>query len=178
MSKQLIAQIIAIIIIISNILCNQSTKKKNVLSFNAFGNMLSALQYVLLGAYTGCISCLVAVIRNLVFASYKDKKIPLYVLLVYWVIAIGLNIPFYKGWISIIPVFNICLYGYAIWQSNMKFQKKATILIGGLGIVFDFTNKAYVTVLNELVDIISCYVGYIKIKKEEKNKRKRRKKKN
>lgn len=177
MNKVLIAQIIAVAIILANIIANQQTKKKNLLILNGLSNVLSATQYILLGAYTGCISCLVAVLRNIIFASFKNKKIPFYVLLIYWCIAILMNYKFINGLLSIIPVFNICLYGFAIWQNDMKVQKKSSILIDILAIIYDYTNKAYVVILNEALDMISSYIAYIRIKLEEEKKKKRKKKK-
>lgn len=170
------AQVVALGVIFLNLVATQQTKKRNVLILNATGNFLSSMQYILLGAYTGCISCGVAIIRNIVFGLYKDKEIPLYVLIIYWIVAVAIALPFYNGILSLIPIINICIYGFALWQKNMKVYKIIVMYVGAAGAIYDFDSKAYVTLFNEGIDFFGSIIGYIRLVSEEKKTKKENKK--
>lgn len=164
-----IAQFFALFGLILNVMSTQQEEKKKILLFNGLSNFASSIQYVLLQAYTGAVSCIVATLRNVVFG--KIKKVPLYVLIIYYIIAIGLNIPAYNGLMSLIPVFNIMIYGYGIWQDNVKVTKLIIIIVSITGIIYDAYNLAIVNCLSSILSGTGAIVGYIRyIKQKEEDK--------
>ena len=98
-SAFIIANILGGFIFILNVLSNAKLTTKKVYIYNGLCNGLAIIQYVLLGAWTGAICCVIAVLRNIIFALFK-KDIPIIYLIVYIVLVIGFNI----GFISIIQI--------------------------------------------------------------------------
>ena len=169
--SKIIAQLFGIMASCLNGIQTTSIHKENILKYNCLANTVSAIQYILLGAYTGVTSCLLAAARNIVFAHYnkKEKKAPLWVLITYIVITITINIPLYNSWYSIIPVMNIVVFGYCIWQENVTITKLGSMFAGGTGIIYNLIVEAYASIITALIDLIGGTIGFIrkKVLKEE-----------
>lgn len=163
----LVAQLFGLCGFIFSVTATQQETKNKILLHNGLANFLSGIQYLCLGAYSGCVATFIATGRNIVFAKYKDN-VPLYVLIIYLILAIGLNITNITDIISVIPVLNICTYGIAIYQNDIKLLKAIVILNGTLGMFYDISSLAFVGVLNQLVQVISGIIGYIRYKNRQK----------
>lgn len=167
--NKILAQIFGIMATCVNGVQATSIKKDNILKYNCLANTFSAIQYILLGAYTGCSSCIIAAIRNIIFGHYNKKgmKAPKWVLIAYIIITITINIPLYNSWYSIIPVMNIVVFGYAIWQDNVVITKLGSMFAGATGLVYNFLVEAYVSLINALIDLIGGTIGFIRKLKEK-----------
>ena len=166
-SAFIIANILGGFIFILNVLSNAKLTTKKVYIYNGLCNGLAIIQYVLLGAWTGAICCVIAVLRNIIFALFK-KDIPIIYLIVYIVLVIGFNIGFINSIIDIVPIINITIYAIALWTKKITNIKIVGIITCVTGIFYDFINGAYITVLNEIVDGIA---GIISLRIILKNKR-------
>ena len=170
-SAFIIANILGGLIFILNVLSNAKLTTKKVYIYNGLCNGLSIIQYVLLGAWTGALCCVIAVIRNIIFVLFK-KDIPVIYLIIYLVIAIGLNIGFINGIVDIIPIINISIYAIALWTKKITNIKIIGIITCITGIIYDFMHGAYITVLNEIVDGIAGFVSLRIITKNNKSRTK------
>ena len=168
----IIAQILGALVFILNIIGNTKLTTKKVYAYNTICNGLSIAQYSLLGAWSGALCCLIALIRNFVFAKYK-KKVPLYVLLIYIAVVILLNYKLIHNALDLIPVINIIIYAIALWTKDIMNIKVIGVFTCIIGIIYDYTNRAYVTVLNEIIDgIVGIRCISILNKKKRRGKRK------
>ena len=163
----IIAQIFGLLSFIFNFTSTQKAEKNQILLFNGLANMMSSFQYFALGAYSGAISTIIATLRNVVFSRFKDK-VPVYILVIYLVIAISLNLGNIINIISIIPILNICTYGIAICQKDVGVLKIIVITNGALGIIYDAYNLAIVGVCSQLLSLIGGIIGYVRYKKIKK----------
>lgn len=163
----IIAQIFGLLSFIFNFTSTQKAEKNQILLFNGLANMMSSFQYFALGAYSGAISTIIATLRNVVFSRFKDK-VPVYILVIYLVIAISLNLGNITNIISIIPILNICTYGIAICQKDVAVLKIIVITNGALGIIYDAYNLAIVGVCSQLLSLIGGIIGYVRYKKIKK----------
>ena len=152
----IVAQLFGIAAFTFNFLSTSSTNKRAILTYNALANFSNSLCYLLLGAFTGVISSVVAVIRNLVFDKYikRKKKIPFLILVIYLIVALIINIPFVKNVLDIIPIFNIIIYGIALWYGNVFILKIATTVAGVTGIIYNFIVQAYTSMLHSISDLL------------------------
>ena len=168
-----IVQLLGALVFILNIIGNTKLSTKKVYIYNGVCNGLSVLQYSLLGSWTGALCCIIAVIRNLVFARFK-KDVPLYVLLIYIAIVILLNYRLVYRVLDIVPIVNIIIYAIALWTKKIMNIKIVGVFTCIDGVIYDFINGAYVTVLNEIIDgIVGVRCIYL-LKKEKKKKTKKR----
>lgn len=157
----IIAQIMGLLCFVANIFSTQQDTKNKTMIYNRLANCFSGIQYILLGAYNGAISILVAITRDTVFIRYK-KKIPLYILIIYIIVAITVNIPCYNGIISLLPIFNIIVYGIAVYQNNVEYLKLAIIFVGISGAIYDAASLAIVGMFSNTFLAISGIIGYIR----------------
>ena len=169
----IIAQILGALVFILNIVGHAKLTTKKVYLYNSICNALSIAQYSLLGAWSGALCCLIALIRNFVFGKYKNK-VPLYILLIYISVVILLNFKLIHNVLDLIPVINIIIYAIALWTKDIMNIKIIGVFTCIIGIIYDYTNRAYVTVLNEIIDGI-VGIRCISILNKKKKRRGRRK---
>lgn len=163
----IIAQLFGLMSFVFNFTATQQAEKNQILLHNGLANAFSGIQYLCLGAYSGFISTLIATTRNIVFSRFKDR-VPLYVLIIYLIIAITFNIGTVTSLIAVIPVLNICTYGIAIYQKDVGVLKRVMILNGCLGLVYDLVNLAFLGACSQLLGIIGGVIGYVRYKKLKK----------
>lgn len=161
MRNIIIANVIALCSFIFNLTGTQKNKKGQILLFNGIANVMSCIQFILLGAWTGAISCILAATRNVVFSLFK-KKIPLLIFIFYVFIVIILNIPAITSLISIIPVAAIILYGYGLYQKDVSVLKIITIIVNVSCLIYNIYNYAFVSAISDSVASISAIIGFIR----------------
>lgn len=160
-----VAQIFGAFCFAANILSTQQDTKRKTITYNILSNCFVGIQYILLGAYNGAISILVAIARDTLFMIYK-KKLPLYVLIIYIIIAVLVGIPCYNGPISLLPIFNIIAYGIGIYQDDVKYLKIVIIFVGISGAIYDASSLAIVGMTSNAFFAISGIIGYMRYKKK------------
>lgn len=164
----IIAQIIGALVFVIKIVGYTKITTRQVYIYNGVCNALAAIQYTLLGALTGALCCLIALLRNIVFSRFKNK-IPVYILLIYIGLVIVLNITLINGALDILPMINIILYAYGLWTKDIMTIKIMGLFTCFTGAIYDYNSRAYVTVLNEIIDgIIAVRCIYILKKKKGK----------
>ena len=163
----IIAQVIGFLVIAVDIVCMSQLTTKKVYLYNALGNALVTLQYLVLGAWTGALCSLIAVLRNIVFSRYKNN-IPLYILIIYIIIVLILNIPFANSIVDMIPIINIIIYAIALWTKKIMNIKMIGLVTCIDGVIYDYNKRAYVTIFREIIDgIIAIRCIYILIKNKK-----------
>ena len=145
------AQLVGTIVFILTLICSSKLTAKEVMKYNALSNFLAIIQYVLLGAYSGAICCLIAGTRDIIFSRYK-KKIPLYILLIYIALVVIINYSFINNVFDIIPVINIIVFAIALWSKDILSIKVIGIYTCVSGVIYDFRKRAFVAVIKELID--------------------------
>jgi len=171
----IVVQILGALVFVLNIIGNTKLSTKKVYAYNAICNGLGIVQYALLGAWTGVLCCFIAVARNFIFSKFK-KNVPIIILLIYIVLVILLNYKLVQKPLDIVPIVNIIIYAVALWTKDIMKIKIIGVFTCIDGVVYDFTNGAYMTVLNEIIDGI-VGIRCIYLLKKEKNKKKNKGKK-
>lgn len=159
------AQIVGIFaIIVFAISPHQKTKKK-VLIFQLISNLLYAIQYVLLNAFSAVATNVIGGIKNLIFYFYAkdEKEIPNKFLYIYILIIVIFGVFTFNGLISIIPILVSILYAYAVWQDNLKVYRIITIIGSISWIIYNFLVGAYVGVAGNVFQLISAIIAFIRI---------------
>lgn len=93
---------------------------------------------------------------------------PFVVLAIYIIIVLLINYKLVNNVIDIIPIINIIIYAIALWTKKIRNIKVVGIITCITGVVYDLTNKAYITVLNEIIDGIVGIISLgVLLKKKE-----------
>ena len=122
----IIAQTLGFIGFIISLLAFHQKKKDKILKNMILSNIFDLIHYLLLGAYSGCITKLLAIFRN-GFVILKNKyktlssNIFLYVFILLYVIS---GIWTFENLWSIFPIISAIIYAVAIWRGNELTLKK------------------------------------------------------
>ena len=161
----IISQVLVIVYyLIYSFTFNMKSKSK-ILYTGIVATILSAISYLLLGAYTGVAMCFVAVIRNIWFNKSKTK-INLFVILF---ITILCSIFTYQNLFSLLNVLATIVYTYSLWQTSTKKYKLLGIFVNIFMIIYDISIKSIMGVIFMIIAFISSIIGYIKDNKEKEN---------
>lgn len=164
-------QIIGFFALISSITSYQSKKKRKFLIFQVIANMLYAVQYGILGAYTAFIAVVISTIRSLIFFVYEkdNKAIPTIYLIILELSVVVAGIYTYDNILSIIPVVITILFTYATWQKNLKITYVFGVVASVGWLINNCFVGAYVGCISNIFELMSSFIGYIRLRKYEKN---------
>lgn len=166
-----VAQVLGAIYFIFDIKITQQKDKKSMIKYNYITNFIGVLQYLCLGAWSGALCNLLANCRNFVFSKFK--KVPMYAVFTFIIIATIANIPNMNGIFSIIPIFNISITAMAIANEDVGFFKLVLVITGFLGIFYNLVSFAFVSVLTSAIYVGSATIGYVNYLKEKNTKKRK-----
>lgn len=147
---------------------SQKTREKMIKS-QSINLILFTIHYLLLGAYTGAIMCVIVLFRNFVFLrkgikKWASHKIWLYFF--YLISTIGLIFS-WKGLITILPVVAVILGTYGMYKekpSEMRFYNLINCLIW---IPYTIVVYSYSGFLSQIVGISGILIGMYRHDRKE-----------
>ena len=101
---------------------------KTILALNAAGNLLMVASYVCIGNYNGCLSSLIGTIVAIVnyFFAVRQKKIPVWLLIIYAVAFVMVNAAVFSSWrdlfaiaaclSAVLMISASCGKAYRVWS--------------------------------------------------------------
>lgn len=159
----IISQILVVIYYIIYSMTFQLNDRKKILLLGCVATLMSAISYILLGAYTGMAMCFVAIIRNLIFANKKSKNKISYLILINSLILL-LSILTYNNVFSLLDVFATIIYTYSLWNDSTKNYKLLGIIVNILMLGYDISLKSIFGVIFVILSLISSIIGYFREK--------------
>ena len=135
--------------------------KTKILEIGILATIISAISYLLLGAYTGIAMCIVAIIRNIWFNKSKS----IISLITIFIIMILLSIISYQNIFSLLIIATV-IYTYALWQTSTKRYKLCGIIVNLLMIGYSISIKSIMGVIFMVIALISSIIGYIRDKEK------------
>lgn len=143
--------------------------KKNIFKTMCIANVFNIAHYLLLNAYSGFITKVMALIRNLfIIEKEKDKKYNNYIFLSLFIICyILLGIITYKNIYSILPFTAAIIYLTACWNGDELRVKKYAYYCYYLWLIYDICIHSIAASISTLILLISTGIAYYKRKKVE-----------
>lgn len=145
----------------------RETNKKRIILSNSLSNILISIQYILLGAITGGIVNILTLVRNL-FIHKFGKKIPLSIMLFYFLILLIISYNSINNFMDFIPLILIIIYSLGLYTDDSLKIKYATILVCLLELPYDYYYKAYVGLFACIIEIGIAYSSLIQIRNNKK----------
>lgn len=158
----IIAQIFGLVALIILVISFQKNKKERLLKLQMFSSLLYAIQYIFLKAYTGFFMNIICMIRNLIFNKFKNKRPPLYCLVIIIALMISCSIFTFNGIISILPTIAVSIYSIALWIGNMKIIRVVEIISCILFIIYDIKVLAILGLIATIIEMISAIIALYK----------------
>ena len=136
--------------------------KKSVLIVGLIGVVLNTISFVLLGAYTGAVVNVVAIIRSIWFFFEEKKGKRTWISLTVVLTLIGVATIFtYQNIIDLLPLVAGLTYAFACWQKNIPLYRWLGILTSSIYIVYDICFNSIFGIVSESIAIICALVGLI-----------------
>lgn len=157
----IIAQIIGFVAFLISIIAYHRNKKEKILSNMVLSSSLNLIHYFLLGAYSGCITKVIAICRD-TFIIFKDKKkflysnIFLYMFILIYIIA---GICTYNNILSIFPLIAAIIYIIPIWNGDETTIKKAAFICYFLWLAYNIFVFSISGIISNIISIISTLIA-------------------
>ena len=159
----IIAQIIGFIAFIASLISYHRKSKKAILGSMLISYVLFIIHYVLIGAYSGCITKVLAIFRNY-FIILKDKYKKLssiYFLLLFVMLYVIVSIFAFDGIISILPLIAGTIYIIFIWNGNDMVVRKTAFFCYFLWLIYNIFVLSIPGIVSDIVAIISTFIAII-----------------
>lgn len=155
-----ISQIFVIIQYIFLIATYQIKSKNKIIIFNIIACFSSAMSFLLLSAFSGCVMSLLGVLRNYLFKDDKEKDINK--LLIIIIMLILFTIFTYDGIFSLMPSIATLLYTLSIWQNNTKVYRIMGLPIEISWLIYHIHVCSIFGIILESFLLLSVVIGIIK----------------
>ena len=155
-TTQIAAQVLGAIGILIYVIMYHSKDVNNVLHKKFWMDIVWALQYFLIGGYTGCITNVICCAREAVFMN-NDKKIfksrlwLILFLIINWVSAALV----WKGLYCFLPALVSTLGTFSFWQKNMTVARVIALVNNVLMFTYDVYVLSYMGMIGEALVFLS-----------------------
>lgn len=169
----IISQIICLIAFLISLTVYHKKNKKKILKTSIFTNVLKLVHYLLLNAYSGCITKILGIIRDVIIIKkekikFLSSNVYLFLLVFIYVMV---SIFTYKGIVSIFPLIAAIIYLIPTWKGEAITVKKAAFISSIFWLIYDISILSITGIISHLFSITSILIALIKYyKKVEKKK--------
>ena len=159
----MLANIIGFIGIVANVLIYQQKTGKKLLTLKLISDVLWALHYFLIGAYSAVVIASVGIVRETVFFNQDKKwaKSRLW-LLVFVALSITGSIFTWKGVYSFFPAIASVISVISFGLNKPKLSRILVFPISILMMIYDVVFLSYMGVLNECLTLTSTIIALIR----------------
>ncbi len=159
----ILIQIIGFLGLALSIIAFQFKKHKQIVLCKMSSELTFALQYILLGAWTGAVLDFISVIRNLLFLRLVKKgrsTTPVIIIFGLFVIATGFFT--YDGIFSLMPIGSKLLTTVSYGMKNEKWLRLITLPSCVLWIIYNVSVCSIAAVLTDSITLISLLIAMYK----------------
>ena len=148
----------------------QFKKKKHILTTQIGASFCYLIVYVIKGAWSGVFIEILEELKNIIFIKIEknNKKIPLYVLIIFILLLVSVSIFFYDGVLSLMPLLINILLFLSTYFKNPKYIRYTMIISGLLWGIYNLYVGAYIICIGNVLEIVSALISIKRHK--EKNK--------
>ena len=163
MSKNLfiIAQIIGGIAFLLSLIAYHRKKKEKILENMIISNILNFIHYLLLGAYSGCITKIIAICRDY-FIILKSKKHFLssnIFLSIFILVYIVTGILTYNNIWSVLPLLAAIIYIVPVWNGDEATIRKTAFGCYFLWLIYNIFVFSIAGIISNVISIISTFIA-------------------
>ena len=128
------------------------------------GCIIFCIQFFIMGAYTGALSLIVNIIRNILLLKMNDwrwvkSKITLSVIII---MLAGITIYTWAGWISLLPFVSVAVTSIGYWTNNAQKIRLSQFIGAPCTLLYDIIIGSWGGVLSESITLISIIISVIR----------------
>ena len=161
-STYLLSQGIGLIGVLCFILSFQISSNRMLFLTQGLGCLAFSVQFLLVGAYTGCLNLIVIIIRNVLLMKFKDWKWVQWkgFVAVFGAMCFAVMLITWAGPLSILPFLAVAVGNIGMWTNNaQKIRLVNLVCSSPAWLVYDFIVGSYSGVLNECIVLASILVS-------------------
>ena len=165
----IVANIIAFVAVAVTFISYQVNSQKKLLVIQIVATVISAVSFMVLGAWTGFAMNCVAILRNVAYYN-KDRK-PFDNKLVPYVFAaimIGLGIATWTEWYCVLSVVGLVINTVALSSPSAQLIRGSILVTSPMVLLYDLLAGNIMEAMKELIAIISSVIGIIRYRKDKK----------
>lgn len=140
----------------------QEKSNRMLYLFQTLASVLFCIQYVLLGAWSGCLSLIVAIIRNIMLARSSSWT---WVRWKGWVwiftaICTGILLFTWQGPLSLLPFFALVGSTIGFWTNNAQKIRLSVLACGApCWLIYNIAEGSIGGIINEIITITSILIS-------------------
>lgn len=160
---QIIIQAIGVLGIIASIIAFQTKNHNQILWFKTLNEFLFAVQYFLLGAYTGMAMNLVGCVRNIIFAKQVEKnKKTIFSVIIFSILFTAFGIATWQGLKSLLIIVAKVLSTVAYSNKNTTVVRVIIFITSISWLIYNTCVFSIAGVLCETFTLASIILGMIR----------------
>lgn len=128
------------------------------------GCIVFCVQFFLMGAYTGAISLIINIARNLLLLKSNDWKWAKSQVTLAVIIALLLVMTIYTwaGWISVLPFVSVAVTSIGYWTQNAQKIRLSQLFGSPCTLLYDILVHSWGGAVNEAIAILSIIISIIR----------------
>lgn len=164
----LISQIAGFTAFIMSLIAYHRKEKNKVFETMIIANILDIIHYFLLNAYSGCVTKVIALIRNsiIVLKEKNNKFNNKFVLLILLIVYLISGILTFQNIYSVLPIFAAMIYLYFVWDGDELKVKKCAFYCYFLWLTYNICVFSISGITSNVVSIVSTFIA---VHNEKKN---------
>ena len=176
---ELIAQILGILAMIVVFFSFQQRTQKHIAIFQFVSSSLWTVHFLLLGAYTGCILNIIAVIPDVIFMQRNKHKWAAHVGWLIGTVAVCFGVyaltftvfdkePTLPNLIlELLPVLGMAASTTALRQKEARHVRLFSLMSSPLWLVYDAVNRSIGGSITEIISILSIGIGMFRLDRKK-----------
>ena len=157
----ILAQIIGFIAFFVSLIAYHRKDKKTILINMIIANIINLVHYLLLGAYSGCITKLLAIFRDcfIIFKKNYNNFLNYFYLIFFIILYIIASIFTFNGILSILPLLAALIYTIFIWNGNELRLKKIAFICYFIWLIYNIFVMSISGIVSNVISIVSTLIA-------------------
>lgn len=158
----MVATLIGLLGIVANGIIYQQKSRKGLLLWKLISDVLWAVHYALLGAWSGVAVAVVGMARETVFYRNRNRSNGPVSLVVFIGIALASAAITWKSLYSLLPAAASVISVISFWKATPSISKKLAFPISGCMLTYDISAGSFSGIANECLTLTSALVGLVR----------------
>lgn len=162
----ILSQIAAFIALIITLISYHLKQKKKIFKMMCLSNVFNIVHYLCLGAYSGCITKIIALMRNLfIVKKENNKKLDKLIYLILFIIIYVISgILTYKNLYSLLPLISATIFMIVTWHGKELQIKKIAFYCYFLWLLYNVLIFSIIGIVANIISLISTFIAYYNYK--------------
>lgn len=168
--KEIIYYVVSVLSVFLYVTSVQRKEKGKVLFMQALSSSCYLIVYTIKGAWSGVSIEMLEALKNVAFLKIekKNKKIPVFILIIFILSLITVSIIFYDGIFSLLPlIINIFLFTSTYFK-NPRVIRWTVLFAGIMWGIYNISLGTYIILIGNVLEVISASISLIRNKESDK----------